>query len=212
MNRLDSVVSLVQRYIGEVVRDGGRAVDATAGNGHDTLFLARLVGTAGRVWAFDVQVEALARARRLLLEEGLAGRVRFIQAGHESMDRYLDGPVDAVMFNLGYLPGGPRAITTRAETTVAALRLALDALRPGGRISLVCYPGHPSGGPETEAVTALCATLPPRYFAVVGLRVLNREGRPPLAIIIEKVGGTGEGQAPAADPGNNSPAAGRYPE
>jgi ubiquinone/menaquinone biosynthesis C-methylase UbiE len=190
MNRLDSMVSLVHQHIAAVVPKGGRAVDATAGNGQDTLFLARLVGPAGRVWAFDIQPAALARTQRLLLDEGVSGRVHLVPAGHEELDRHLDGPVDAVMFNLGYLPGGNRKVTTRAETTATALRRALAVLRLGGRASLVCYPGHPEGARETAAVEDLCAALPPRFFAVVSFRVVNRQGQPPLAIIIEKVGGT----------------------
>lgn len=187
MIRLDSIVSLIRPYIAEVVAEGGRAVDATAGNGHDTLFLARLVGTSGQVWAFDVQPAALECTGTLLREEGRGGSLALIPVGHERLDEYLDHPVDAVMFNLGYLPGGDREVTTSAHTTVMALEQALAILRVGGRISVVCYPGHQGGAEETEAVRRWCAALPPGYFAVVALEVLNREGQPPLAFIIEKV-------------------------
>lgn len=195
MKRLDDVVSLLHRCIAEVVPAGGRAVDATAGNGLDTVFLARLVGPSGRVWAFDVQPDALDRTRGLLAREGLSKQVCLVRSGHERLNQYVDGPVDAVVFNLGYLPRGNREVTTRAETTVTALRQALEILKKGGRAGLVCYPGHLEGERETEAVARACADLPPRHFAVVSFSVVNRSGRPPLAFIIEKVGGDCEGQA-----------------
>ncbi|MCL6545959.1 MAG: class I SAM-dependent methyltransferase, partial [Bryobacteraceae bacterium] len=128
-----------QVLVSERVKRGSVVVDATAGKGNDTLFLARLVGRHGKVYAFDIQDGALARTFSLLERHGLAGRVELVYAGHERLLEFVREPVDAVMYNLGYLPGGDQAIVTKPETTLASLGAALEILRPGGRVSLVSY-------------------------------------------------------------------------
>ncbi len=135
-----------------MLQPGEVAVDATVGNGHDTLFLAQQVGAQGHVYGFDIQEEALARTRRRLEEAGLRDRVTLLQMGHEHMAEAVPaawhGRIGAVMFNLGYLPGGSdRTCITRPQTTVPALEAALRLLRPGGVLTVVAYRGHP-GGPK----------------------------------------------------------------
>jgi predicted methyltransferase len=143
------------RAVAAVLRPGDRALDATAGNGHDTVFLAGLVGDEGRVLAFDVQAAAIAAARARVAAAGLTARVEFVHASHGSIpDHVAPGSVAAVMFNLGYFPGGDHAVITRAAETLAALDAALDALKPGGILTVVCYPGHPGGDEESAAVLA----------------------------------------------------------
>lgn len=160
MSRRPRLTERVHARLAAHLGAGDRVVDATAGNGHDTLFLARQVGARGQVWAFDVQAPALAATRERLQAAGLTDRVRLIHAGHQSMARHLPpaalGQLRAVMFNLGYLPGGDHALTTRPETTLAALQAAWDALAPGGVISLMIYRGHPGGAAEFEAVANWC--------------------------------------------------------
>lgn len=109
------ITEIAQKQVAEVLREGDRAVDATAGNGWDTLFLARLVGPDGRVYAFDIQQAALDETAALLRKNKLLERVDLIHAGHEAMASYVKEPVAAVMFNLGYLPGGDHSIVTRPD-------------------------------------------------------------------------------------------------
>lgn len=194
---LGSAVHLAQLLISESVREGGTAVDATAGNGKDTLFLARLAGSEGTVYAFDIQEEALQTTRSLLEKAGLAGRVTFIHAGHEEMERWVPGPVDAVIFNLGYLPGGDHALVTRSDTTARALRSALDLLRPGGRVGLVIYTGHPGGREECHRVEGLASSLDGNLYRVIRIHFLNRAADAPVVIVIEKAGALHEGRAAA---------------
>ncbi len=151
------------------------ALDATAGNGHDTLFLAELVGEAGRVWAFDLQAQAINRTCQRLAENGITSaihhtpwtpehdgrfppRVTLIQADHARMMGYLPvadrGRVSVIMFNLGYLPGGDKSIITEVTTTLAALDAAMQLLGPAGLLSVVVYPGHPRGEVEALSVEA----------------------------------------------------------
>jgi len=144
---------LAHRLLEDVVGEGALAIDATAGNGHDTLFLARLVGSSGRVLAFDVQAAAIESARTLLAKAGVAERVAFHQESHALLAaRAEPDSVDVVMFNLGYLPGADRAVITETAGTLTALEAAARVLRTGGWLCVTCYPGHAGGGDEADAV------------------------------------------------------------
>lgn len=149
------------------------AIDATAGNGHDTVFLAALLGAGGEVAAFDIQPQALAAtAARLRAHAASAtlpalAKVRLIDASHAEMLDALPpqwrGAVCAATFNLGYLPGGDKTCVTLAESTLVALEATLQLLAPGGLLSVLCYRGHAEGGTETAAIRNWLATLPACY-------------------------------------------------
>ncbi len=137
------------------VQAGDLVIDATAGNGHDTLFLAECVGENGRVLAYDVQEAAIHFASERVAAVGFSSRVEFHQESHAAMASHAPpGSVAAVMFNLGYLPGDDHQITTESVETLAALDGAALVLKPGGVISVVCYPGHEAGAVEASAVEA----------------------------------------------------------
>jgi tRNA A58 N-methylase Trm61 len=145
--------SLAQLILRQQIRPGDTVVDATAGNGRDTVFLAEAVGETGRVLAFDIQAAAIEATRARLTAAGLAGRVELIRDSHARLGgRVGEGGVAAVMFNLGYLPGADHGVVTDAVETLAALAAAARALRPGGILSVVCYPGHAGGDSEAAAV------------------------------------------------------------
>jgi predicted methyltransferase len=155
VGRPESLTAQAHRRVAEVLRPGDLAVDATAGNGHDTCFLAECVGEDGHVWAFDIQATAIRRTRLALEQAGLAGRVSMIAAGHQRLAEHLDGrgPIRAIMFNLGYLPGGDKRIVTQAGNTISALEQSLASLAPDGLISLLIYRGHSGGREESDAIT-----------------------------------------------------------
>jgi tRNA A58 N-methylase Trm61 len=137
----------------EALREGDLAIDATAGNGHDTAFLAECVGAGGRVIAFDIQAEAIDQARRHVTACGFAERVEFHQESHTRITVHAaPGTVAAVMFNLGYLPGGDHAVATECVETLHAIEQAAEVLKPGGLLGIVCYPGHAAGSAEAAAV------------------------------------------------------------
>lgn len=149
------------QIVREHLRPGDIAIDATVGNGHDTRFLAELVGETGLVYGFDVQPEAIAGTERALADAGIAN-VTLLLADHASMAKMLAdvrGRVGAVMFNLGYLPGGDKALTTRAETSVRAIDGARTLLRPGGVLTVLAYRGHPGGREEAATVRAFLQEL-----------------------------------------------------
>lgn len=179
-------VALCRLILRQRLAGGGRVVDATCGNGNDTLFLAGIVGEQGRVWSFDIDGDALEATRERLRESFLESVVELVHAGHERLSEYADRPLDAVVFNLGYLPGGAKSVVTRPKTTLAALEQALDLLRPGGVILVVVYTGHPGGAEEGSAVDAWASGLPSPEFNVWQNRLLNRQAHAPYLLLVEK--------------------------
>lgn len=151
-------VAAAQRSLAAVIRPGDRAVDATAGNGHDAAFLAQRVGPTGRVLAVDVQTAAITATEDRLRAADLRGRVDLHRAGHEALPTLAPtawiGGVRGVVFNLGYLPGSGKTLVTRPANTRRALDAAWQLLASGGRLAVVAYPGHAGGEEEAEAVAA----------------------------------------------------------
>jgi hypothetical protein len=183
---LRGAVPLAHHFLRAALRPGDRAVDATCGNGNDTLFLAGLVGAEGRVWAFDIQNDAICNTSALLFEHGCRSQVELAAVGHENLFETVREPVRAVVFNLGFLPGGDRCCMTLPHTTVAALGQALELLLLGGVVTVSMYPGHSGGDEESEAVESWGAALSPKLFNVWCNRQLNRSPAAPYLLLVER--------------------------
>ncbi len=183
---LKSARYLAAEVLRQALRPGDTAVDATMGNGHDTELLCSLVGDTGRVYAFDLQEEAVRSTEHRLAAAGLEGRAYLFCRGHEHLAETVPGPVDAVVFNLGWLPGGDHEITTRTETTLSAVGQALALLKPGGVLVLCAYPGHPEGTRELEALSEMFSALPPREFNVLRQTFINAGPGAPVCFVAQK--------------------------
>ena len=183
---LKSARYLAAEILRAVLSPGDRAIDATMGNGHDTALLCSLVGPEGRVYAFDVQPAALEATRRRLAEEGLAGQAELFLLGHEHMREAVGEPVKAIVFNLGWLPGGDHRITPLTATTLPAIQQALALLLPMGVLVICVYPGHPEGEREQEMVTRLLSSLSPREYNVLMQQFLNAGAGAPLCFAVQK--------------------------
>ena len=174
------------------VQPGDLVVDATAGNGHDTLLLAELVGAKGMVLSYDIQSSAIENTRAKVEAAGLLSRVQLFERGHETMEQELQATsaqnrqVKAVMFNTGYLPGGDHAKITQAETTLRALDIAHAYLAPRGLITIVSYYGHPGGAAELASLMEYLQNLDQREFDVLEYRFINQRNEPPILFVIEK--------------------------
>ena len=177
--------------IGGVLRPGDIAVDATAGNGLDTLFLSRTVGVNGQVYALDLQAAALQATRRRLHAAGMLSQTRLVQADHAELLAVLghefQGRVRAVMFNLGYLPGSEAAVVTSAASTVPALRQASTLLMAGGRMTILAYTGHDGGHLEARAVAEWANALG-RPFLVREVRPPGTPETAPRLLVVEREG------------------------
>ncbi len=181
--------SLYQSHdiIMRVVKPGDTVIDATAGNGGDTVFLAKLTGSGGKVYCFDIQQRALDRTLERLRNEGLDGIEELICDSHEHMDRYVKGPVRCVMFNLGYLPGGNHDIGTKGSSTIAAVQKAMDLIMVHGIITIVIYYGGDSGFDEKEQVLDFIRTIDCKRFTVSMTEFVNQINCPPILVCIEKL-------------------------
>jgi predicted methyltransferase len=178
---------LAQQMLGELLREGDLVIDATAGNGHDTQFLAGCVGATGRVLAFDVQEAALRSTRERLREAGLEERVELHLASHARMAEFAEAEsVAAVMFNLGYLPGEDHALATEAAETMRALDAAAGVLKSGGLLSVVCYPGHPQGGEEAASVERWMNGRAADAWRVAKYAVVGTKAPAPFLMIARK--------------------------
>jgi hypothetical protein len=186
VNNLRGAVALSHFFLRERVQPGDRVVDATCGNGRDTLLMAQLVGPTGRVWAFDVQACAVAETRALLTTAGCTGQTELMAVGHQRLAEFVAEPLRAAVFNLGYLPGGNREVATGSQSTVAALEQAAKLLLPGGIIVICIYTGHSGGPEEGAAVAGWGAALPPEQFNVWRSSQVNRPATAPSLVLIEK--------------------------
>ncbi len=177
------------QLIREVANSGDSAIDATTGNGHDTLFLARLVGPQGKVFAADIQNQALQSAQLHLKHEENTAPVEWVLAGHETMAQWLPrkyrGHIKAIMFNLGYLPGGDKTIITRSDTTLSALEQSCQVLAPGGRITMIAYTGHPGGTEEARQIRHWLETLNPNQYHW-HCETPNHRRHPPQLFVVDK--------------------------
>ncbi len=179
--------ALVQEILHPMIREGDVVIDATAGNGHDTVFLADAVGEGGQVLAFDVQEAALVSARERVEIAGFAGRVEFFHESHAMMSaRAEPGSTAVVMFNLGYLPGEGHELTTEANETLAALEISTGLLKNGGVLSVICYPGHPAGAREADAVEKWMASLAATGWRVARYGALGTRKPAPFLLIARK--------------------------
>lgn len=156
MNYRPSLTELAQQFVGQALKPGAMAIDATVGNGHDTLYLAQQVGKTGQVFGFDVQQSALDHTRQRLREHQLETVAHLFHVGHEQLLNTLPtavpGRIDAAMFNLGYLPGSNKRVVTQPRSTLAALNQTVMSLRPGGLLSVLAYRGHAGGKEEYRAI------------------------------------------------------------
>ena len=186
-----SAVAFTHLLLREVLRPGDTVIDATAGNGHDTLFLAELVGPGGTVLAFDVQKSALLATRGLLEAADISpDRFRLIQDTHANLAAHVppgaEGQVAAVLFNFGYLPGGDKTVVTGAESSLAAARAALETVKPGGLVLLALYTGHPGGEEEARGIREFAAGLSSREYQAAEYRPVNTLRSPPAVLTIFK--------------------------
>ncbi|MBI1314968.1 methyltransferase domain-containing protein [bacterium] len=184
------LTEIAKQRVATALRPGEIAIDATAGNGHDTVFLAQCVGPSGRVFAFDMQTAAMELTRDRLAKLEIEN-VDLFQMSHAHLDVTLPGTVrgsvGAVMFNLGYLPGGDHALVTESPSTLSGIDAALRLLRPGGMLAIVAYPGHAGGDVEAAAVSSRLEQLDPTAFCCE--RIDGQSGRnvSPILFVVTKL-------------------------
>ena len=175
-------LEMAHDFLAQVITKDDVVVDATMGNGHDTLFLAKL---AKQVYAFDIQEQALEKTSQRLQEAGLTNGELLLQ-GHETVDQFVT-KVKAAIFNLGYLPSADKSIITQPQTTIESLDKLCQMLVKGGRIAIMIYYGHEGGDIERDAVMDFVSQLPQQEYTGTIYRTLNQINNPPFLVMIEKL-------------------------
>ena len=193
-NLIRRTTDLAMYMVRAYVKPGDTVIDATCGNGQDTLALAKL--EPGKLYAFDVQPGAVSNTRKFLEENGygrslLDGRFTVEQLPHEELARYfstscMQTQVKAIVFNLGYLPGGDKTLTTKTCSTLTAVRAAMDLLSKDGLICITMYSGHPEGREEKQALLAFAQNLDSRLWHTAYISMPNQENDPPEILLITR--------------------------
>ena len=174
------ITEYCHRVLKAHIEPGDVCVDATAGNGKDTEFLRRLTGKTGKVYAFDIQEDAISHTKKRMEELHMDENVTCILSGHEKMGEYVKEEVAAIVFNFGYLPGGDHTISTHADTSIRAIEEGQKLLKKGGIMSLCIYSGHDSGYEEKDAVLSYLKGLDSKKWLVILSQYYNRENDPPV--------------------------------
>ncbi|MGN0250635.1 MAG: class I SAM-dependent methyltransferase [Oliverpabstia sp.] len=175
-------------FIREQVKSGDLCIDATAGNGHDTLLLSQLTGPDGTVLAFDIQQKALDATKKRLSDNHAADNVRLCADSHSHMKNYAEkGTVSCIVFNFGYLPSGDHTICTQSSTSIPAIQQGLELLKTGGLMSLCIYSGQDSGFEERDALLDYLKTLDSKKYLVILSCYYNRPNHPPIPVLIRKL-------------------------
>ncbi|WP_416197946.1 MAG: Ribosomal RNA small subunit methyltransferase H [Sporanaerobacter sp.] len=183
MNALEIARSIMNK----IISFGDTVIDCTVGNGNDTLYLAKLVGSKGKVYGFDIQNKALSLTQEKLTREGLNDRVKLIHDGHEKLFKYIDEEVKFAIFNLGYLPGGDHSIVTRPDTTILGIQNCIKILSKNGIILIICYTGHEGGLEEKNELEKYFSVINQKECNVLKFQFINQINSPPVLYGIEKL-------------------------
>ena len=176
-------IELSHDFLSQVLDKNSIAIDATMGNGNDTVFLSHL---AKKVYAFDVQEQALIKTREKLEQLNIKN-VQLILDGHQTINKYGTEPIRAAIFNLGYLPSADKSVITQPATTLTAIKKILERLEIGGRLAIMVYYGHEGGDKEKDAVLNFVKELDQQHFTVMLYQPLNQINTPPFLVMIEKL-------------------------
>lgn len=186
---MKGIIQYSHYLLEETVLKGETVIDATCGNGNDTLFLSRLVGEQGQVLAFDIQKHAI-KTTKMLLEKNKRNNVVYILDSHTKVSDYIEDneipTIGGAIFNLGYLPKGDKTIITKGETTIQAVYSLLPYIKQNGVVVLVIYHGHDGGNLEKEFILKHVIKLDQKDFNVLQYRFINQKNNPPFIIAIQK--------------------------
>ena len=180
------LLALQKHFILTHLKEGDIAVDFTMGNGHDTEFLSRTVGEFGHVYAFDIQEQALASTSDRLAKSDCPDNCTLILDSHHNVKKYIDVPIKAGMFNLGYLPGSDKKVTTMRTTTLPAIEAAISLMAPDAIILIAVYPGHKEGEEEGKLICEYLSSLSRHRICATKINILNSPTSPFFIVVENK--------------------------
>lgn len=187
---LKRIIPFAHHLLEESVQAGDTVVDATCGNGNDTLVLCQLVGETGQVYAVDIQKQAIESTKKRI-EENNFSNVTYVHDSHSNLKHYLPedlkGKLGGAIFNLGYLPRSDKKVITKGDSTIAAIETLLEYIRKKALVVIVIYHGHEGGAEEKDAVLHYVKNLDQKKFAVLKYQFINQQNNPPFIVAIEKL-------------------------
>ncbi|MCY3075981.1 tRNA (mnm(5)s(2)U34)-methyltransferase [Aerococcus mictus] len=185
---LKNVIEVSHHIIKGHLQTSMTALDATIGNGHDTLLLAQIVGQSGQVYGFDLQEQAIEATQALLEKHHCQKQVRLYHDSHANISKYLKTGdcLDLVVFNLGYLPKGDKSIITKPKSTIPAIESSLSRLKPGGILLVAAYLGHPGGIEEASAIQDYLSQIDQDQYSASHFEFLNQKHLPPKLFLAER--------------------------
>lgn len=174
---VSDVSVLAHNIINQYVENKNVAVDATLGNGYDCDFLSSYFK---KVYAFEIQKEACEK----YIDKN--NNVKIINESHHKIDEFVNEEINCICYNLGYLPGGNKEVTTIAETSLKSIQISLDLLAQNGLMAIAIYRGHDEGKEEENCILKYLRTLPKNKYGVMLHECINRSNIAPLLVIVEK--------------------------
>ena len=188
-NIIRTTTELAMYTASAYIRPGAVLIDATCGNGHDTLRLAQHKPSV--LYAFDMQQDAIDSTHQLLISEGFEndladGTIKLICSSHEYMSSFVNEKADLIMFNLGYLPGGDKTVTTCAGSTLTAVSEAVEILAADGLVCITMYSGHDEGKTEKEALLNFARQLDSSRYHSAYVSMINQKNSPPELLLITR--------------------------
>ncbi len=177
----DNTKSLVKNIMEMKIPKSNICLDMTLGNGNDSLNMLELNNSI-KIYGFDIQKSCVDKIKALNIENIYA-----INDSHINFDKYVDSDIDFAIFNLGYLPGGDKSITTDYDTVIHTIEKLLCAIKIDALIVITFYPGHKSGLDESINVLEYLNTLDQKRYNVVKYEFVNQINNPPFVCVIERI-------------------------
>jgi len=176
-------LKISHEYWKKFLKENHKVVDATCGNGYDSLFLLNILikPLNGLLYCFDIQKQAIENTYRLLEKNSnpqFLEKITFFNESHEDFSKFIKSPINLFIYNLGYLPKGDKTITTKKESTVNSIKSAIQLLAENAAISIVSYPGHKEGAEEEKELIEFFTSLDKTFFSVCYHKWLNKEKAP----------------------------------
>lgn len=177
-NYVGDISKLSHSIINNYLKNKDIAIDATLGNGHDTDFLSL---NFNKVYSFDIQDQAC-----LKYSNKDKDNVIVICDSHHKFNKHIKENVDCIMYNLGFLPGASKEITTKYNTSLESIQIGLKILNPGGIMTICIYTGHDEGKKEKSCILDFLEKISKKEYGVMIHQFLNRSKTAPMLVVIEK--------------------------
>lgn len=179
--------SLIDYILKNYIKNDMIIADMTLGNGYDSCNILSYLNGTGFLYALDIQDLAINKSMENLKKINY-NNYKLIKDSHINFDKYIKEEIDLAIFNLGYLPGGDKSITTKSEDVLICIEKLLVKLKNNGLVLLTLYPGHKNGADEKECLEKYFKILNQKNFNVLKYDFINQKNNPPYVIMIEKKG------------------------